>query len=113
MQYNILKNAATIHDLMDDHLSTIDRLRDTMLDESDLDPYTIAYKAIMGNVDILSNLTAKQAKKVDFDALVVNLAKACFEITQATTKKSLVYDEDNAIFYKTAAVGDEEDDDDE
>lgn len=94
---------------MDDHLSAVDRLRNTTLDESDLigntdsriSPYTIAYKAIMGNVDILSNLTAKQAKYVDFDALVCNLAKACFEITQATTKKSLVYDEVNALFYKS------------
>lgn len=98
-----------IHNLMDDHLSAVDRLRNTTLDKSDLigntnshiSPYTIAYKAIMGNVDILSNLTAKQAKYVDFEALVSNLVKACFEITQATTKKSLVYDEVNALFYKT------------
>lgn len=113
MQYTILKNAAMIHDLMDDHLSAVDRLRNTTLDESDLNPYTIAYKAIMGNVDTLSNLTAKQAKKVDFDALVVNLAKACFEITQATTKKSLVYDEVNALFYKSVNyiyAGDDDDD---
>lgn len=86
---------------MDDHLSAVDRLRDTTLDASDTEPYTIAYKAIMGNVDILSNLTAKQAKYADFDALVCNLAKACFEITQATAKKSLVYDEVNALFYKS------------
>ena len=98
-----------IHDLMDDHLSAVDRLRNTTLDESDLigntdsriSPYTIAYKAIMGNVDTLSTLTAKKAKKADFDALTCNLAKACFEITQATTKKSLVYDEVDALFYKT------------
>ena len=102
-----------IHDLMDDHLSSVDRLRNITLEASDTEPYTIAYKAIMGNVDILSNLTAKQAKKVDFDALVCNLAKACFEITQATTKKSLVYDEVNALFYKSVNyiyAGDDDDD---
>lgn len=113
MQYTILKNAAMIHDLMDDHLSSVDRLRNTQLEESDAEPYTIAYKAIMGNVGILSNLTAKQAKKVDFDAIVCNLAKACFEITQATTKKSLVYDEVNALFYKSVNyiyAGDDDDD---
>lgn len=55
----------------------------------------------MDNVDTLSTLTAKKVKKADFDALVVNLAKACFEITQATTKKSLVYDEVDALFYKS------------
>lgn len=113
MQYTILKNAAMIHDLMDDHLSAVDRLRDTTLEASDTEPYTIAYKAIMGNVGILSNLTAKRAKKVDFDALVCNLAKACFEITQATTKKSLVYDEVNALFYKSVNYIYEGDDDDE
>lgn len=113
MQYTILKNAAMIHDLMDDHLSSVDRLRDTTLEESDTEPYTIAYKAIMGNVNILSNLTAKQAKKVDFDALVCNLAKACFEITQATTKKSLVYDEVNSLFYKSVTYIYGDDDDDE
>ena len=116
MQYTILKNAAMIHDLMDDHLSAVDRLRNTQLEASDTEPYTIAYKAIMGNVGILSDLTAKQAKKVDFDALVVNLAKACFEITQATTsnhEKSLVYDEVNALFYKSVNyiyAGDDDDD---
>ena len=112
MQYTILKNAAMIHDLMDDHLSAVDRLRNTTLEASDTEPYTIAYKAIMGNVDTLSNLTAKQAKFVDFNALVCNLAKACFEITQATTKKSLVYDEVNALFYKSVNyiyVGDDDD----
>lgn len=98
---------------MDDHLSTVDRLRDITLDASDTEPYTIAYMAIMGNVDILSNLTAKQAKNVDFDALIVNLAKACFEITQATTKKSLVYDEVNALFYKSMNYIYSGDDDDE
>ena len=113
MQYTILKNAAMIHDLMDDHLSSVDRLRNTTLEASDTKPYTIAYKAIMGNVDILSNLTAKQAKYTDFDALVCNLAKACFEITQATTKKSLVYDEVNALFYKSVNYIYAGDDDDE
>ncbi len=113
MQYTILKNAAMIHDLMDDHLSSVDRLRNTTLEASDTEPYTIAYKTIMSNVDVLSNLTAKQAKKVDFDALACNLAKACFEITQATTKKSLVYDEVNALFYKSVNyiyAGDDDDD---
>lgn len=113
MQYTILKNAATIHDLMDDHFSSIDRLRDTTLNESDIKPYEIAYKAIFNNIDTLSNLTAKHAKKVDFDALVLNLAKACFEITQATTKPSFVYDEVNALFYKTVNYIYEDDDDDE
>ena len=70
MQYTILKNAATIHDLMDDHLSSVDRLRDTTLDESDLEPYTIAYKAIMGNVDILSNHYYNAASESDYAAVV-------------------------------------------
>lgn len=113
MQYTILKNAAMIHDLMDDHLSSVDRLRDTTLEASDTEPYTIAYKAIMGNVDILSNLTAKSAKKVDFDALVCNLARACFDITRATTKKSLVYDEVSSLFYKSVTYVYGDDDDDE
>lgn len=113
MQYTILKNAAMIHDLMNDHLSTVDRLRNIELETSDTEPYTIAYKAIMGNVGTLSNLTANQAKYVDFDAIVCNLAKACFEITRATTKKSLVYDEVNSLFYKSATYVYGDDDDDE
>lgn len=113
MQYTILKNAAMIHDLMDDHLSSVDRLRNTTLEASDTEPYTIAYNVIMGNVDILSNLTAMHAKKVDFVALVCNLAKACFEIAKATTKKSLVYDEVDALFYKSMNYIYAGDDDDE
>lgn len=102
--YTILENSKTIATLMSDHLATVDRLRDTPLDKADFNAYSIAYKAIMDNVDILSTLTAKNARKTDFDALVRNLVKACFEITQATTsnhEKSLVYDEVNALFYKS------------
>lgn len=99
--YTILENSKTITTLMSDHLATVDRLRDTPLDKADFNAYSIAYKAIMDNVNTLSTLTAKKAKKADFYALVCNLAKACFEITQATTKKSLVYDEVNTLFYKS------------
>lgn len=99
--YTILENSKTITTFMSDHLATVDRLRDTPLDKADFNAYSIAYKAIMDNVDTLSTLTAKKAKKVDFYALTTNLAKACFRITQATTKKSLVYDEVNALFYKS------------
>ena len=99
--YTILENSKTITTLMSDHLATVDRLRDTPLDKADFNAYSIAYKAIMDNVDTLSTLTAKKAKKADFDALAANLAKACIMIAQSKTKTSIVYDEVDALFYKT------------
>lgn len=99
--YTILENSKTITTLMSDHLATVDRLRDTPLDKADFNAYSIAYKAIMDNVDTLSTLTAKKAKKADFDALVCNLTKACFMIAQSKPKTSIVYDEVDALFYKT------------
>lgn len=101
--YTILENSKTITTLMSDHLATVDRLRDTPLDEADFfNAYNIAYKAIMGNVDTLSTLTAKKAKKADFDALACNLAQACIMIAQSKPKTSIVYDEVDALFHKTA-----------
>lgn len=98
--YTILENSKTITTLMSDHLATVDRLRDTPLDKADFNAYSIAYKAIMDNVDTLSTLTAKKAKKADFDALAAYLAQACFMIAQSKAKTSIVYDEVDALFYK-------------
>lgn len=101
MQYTILENSKTITTLMSDHLATVDRLRDTPLDEGDFNAYNIAYMAIMDNVDTLSTLTAKKAKKADFDTLAANLAQACIMMAQSKPKTSFVYDEVEALFYKT------------
>lgn len=101
MQYTILENSKTITTLMSDHFATVDRLRDTPLDKADFNAYNIAYRAIMDNVDTLSTLTAKKAKKADFDTLAANLAQANIMMALSKPKTTIVCDEVEALFYKT------------